>query len=107
MRCLVRCLYTFALYKSLTRPFHLSYLEDFAPVGAPCVAEAPCSVTMAVEDADLAVYGASRAAVAISVEGYGLDEILVAVLEIQIKGRLVVAGRGRNRGRHLQCPTWC
>jgi hypothetical protein len=40
---------------------------------------------MAIKDADLAVDGACRAAVAIGVEGNGLDEVPVAVLEVEVE----------------------
>lgn len=78
------------------------YLEDLTAVGVPSVAEAPCAVAMAVEDADLAVDGAGCAAVAVGVECDGLDEVLVAVLEIEVEGGLLFAGRGGYRGRHVR-----
>lgn len=46
---------------------------------------------MAVEDADLAVNGACCTAVAVGVEGDGLDEILVAMLQVEVEGWFVVA----------------
>lgn len=51
---------------------------------------------MPVEDANLAVDGSRGAAVAVGVEGDGLDEVLVAVLEIEVEGLLFGAGRVRG-----------
>ena len=67
----------------------------------PGVAEAPGAVPVAVEDADLAVDGAGRAAVAVGVEGHCLDEVLVAVLQVEAKVGLFVDERrrvGQRRG---------
>ena len=66
-------------------------------MGAPGVAQAPCAVLVPIEYADLAVDGAGGAAVAVGVEGDGLDEVLVAVLEVEIEGGLVVGGGGRDQ----------
>jgi hypothetical protein len=70
--------------------YKTAYLEDLARMGAPRVAQSPCAVLVAVEDADLAVDGPCRAAVAVAVESDGLYEILVAVLDDRLKARAVV-----------------
>lgn len=69
-------------------------------MGGPCVAEAPGAVLVAVEDADFAIDGAGCAAVAVGVEGDGLHEVLVAVLEVEVEALLVVHGRLGERGGH-------
>lgn len=68
-------------------------LEDLARVGAPRVAQAPGTILVAVEDADLAVDGARGAAVAVAVEGDGLDEVLVAMAQDGLVAGPVVGGR--------------
>ena len=77
-----------------------AHLEDLAAVRGPRVAEAPGAVLVAVEDADPAVDGARREAVAVGVERDGLDQVPVAVLKVEIERRLAVAGRRRDRGGH-------
>ncbi|KAM6533752.1 hypothetical protein FALCPG4_006708 [Fusarium falciforme] len=52
----------------------------------PGIAKAPCAILVAVEDADLAIDGAGGAAVAVCVEGDCLDEVFVAVLEVEVEG---------------------
>lgn len=71
-------------------------------MGCPGVAKAPSSVLVTVEDANLAVDGPRGAAVAVSVEGDGLHEILVAVLEVQLEGGFFLRGR-LDGGGH----GWC
>lgn len=65
---------------------------------------------MAVEDADPAVDGAGGAAVAVGVEGDGLDEVAVAVLEVEVEGGRGVLGRGVDLGweeaRHRESMVW-
>ena len=57
-----------------------AYLEDLPAVSAPVITETPDAVLMAVEDADLAIDGARSAPVTVSIEGYGLNNVLVAML---------------------------
>ena len=66
----------------------------------PGIAEPPCSILVPVEDADLPIDGAGCAAVTICIEGHSLNEILVAMLEVEVKGGLLFAGRRRDRGSH-------
>lgn len=72
----------------------------------PSIAQAPGAVLVAVEDADLAIDGTGGAAVAVGVEGYGLDEVLVAVLEVQVEGGFLFVGGGRNGGGHCRSDRW-
>lgn len=51
----------------------------------PRITQSPSALLVSVEDADLAIYGASRAAVTVSVECDSLNEIFVAMLEIEIE----------------------
>jgi hypothetical protein len=46
-----------------------------------------------IEDANLAVDGAGCASVSVGVEADGLDEVLVAVLQVEADARLFVAWR--------------
>lgn len=68
---------------------------------APVVTQAPDAILVAVEDADLAVDGAGRAAVAVRVECDGLHNVMVAVGD-EVEGGAL--GRRRRRvvrgGRH-------
>ena len=62
---------------------------------------------MAVEDADLAIDRPRRASVAVAIEGNGLHEVLVAVLDDGLKARAVVSCwricQKRSRFRHGGC----
>ena len=58
----------------------------------PGIAKAPCAILVAIEDADLAIDGAGGAAVAVCVEGDCLDEVFVAVLEVEVEGWCFFAG---------------
>jgi hypothetical protein len=73
-------------------------------MSTPVVAQAPCSIFVAVENPDLAINGAGRATVAVRVEGTSLDEVAMAMRN-QVEGRVVVC-RGRdivqNRRRHCR-----
>lgn len=71
-------------------------------MGSPRVAQAPGAVLVAVKDPNLAIDGASGAAVAVGIEGDGLDQVLVAVLEVEVKGGLLFVGGGRNGGGHCR-----
>lgn len=55
---------------------------------------------MSVEDTNLAVDGASRAAVTVGVECDSLNEIFVAVLKIEIEGGLLFAWRRGDGSGH-------
>lgn len=68
----------------------MTHLKHFAAVGCPGVAEAPRAVLVPVENADLAIYRSSGAAVAVRVEGDCLDEVLVAMLQREVEGLLLV-----------------
>jgi ACT domain-containing protein len=48
---------------------------------------------VAVEDADLAIDRASSAAITIRVESDSLNKVFVAVLEVEVEGRLLFVGR--------------
>lgn len=62
-------------------------------MGGPRVAYPPHAILVAVEDANLAIDGAGGTAVAVGVEGDGLDEVAVAVLQVEVEG-VAVLGRG-------------
>lgn len=66
------------------------YLENFTTVGCPCITQTPCSILVAIKYSNLAVNGACRASVAVGVEGNSLDEVLVAVLQIEFERLLLV-----------------
>lgn len=59
-------------------------------MGTPVIAQAPDAVLVAVEDPNLAVHGTCRAAVAICIECDSLDEISVAVGEVEVEVCLFV-----------------
>ncbi|CAF3567562.1 unnamed protein product [Fusarium graminearum] len=52
---------------------------------SPGIAKTPCAILVAVEDTDLAIYRAGRAAIAIGVECDGLDEIFMAMLKVEVE----------------------
>ena len=62
-------------------------------MSTPVIAQSPAAVLVSVEDADLAVDGARRAAVAMAIEGNCLDKVLVAVLEDVFEPEMVVDHR--------------
>lgn len=70
-------------------------------MGGPGIAHAPCPVLVAIEYSNLAVDGAGRASVAVRVEGNCLDEVLVAVLQVEFKRLLLVNRRWRYRNGHF------
>lgn len=61
---------------------------------APRITQPPRRILVPVEDADLAIHRPRRAPVAVRVERNRLHQILVAVLQVQVKGLVVVVGGG-------------
>lgn len=66
----------------------------------PGIAQPPSTFLVSVKDPNLAIDGAGRAAVAIGVECDSLDEILMAVLKIEVERRLLFAWRRGDGGGH-------
>jgi hypothetical protein len=84
-----------------------THLEDLAAMGAPIVAQAPDAILVAVEDPDLAIDGAGRAAVAIGIECDSLDEVPMAVGEVQIEVCLLIdMRRGFGEGMRRHGRVW-
>lgn len=76
-------------------------------MGGPVVAKAPYAVLVSVEDANLAVHRAGRAAISVGVECDSLDNVMIAMGD-QMEGRVLlwwrgrsIQGRSRRHGRSL------
>lgn len=61
---------------------------------APRITQPPRRILMPVEDPDLAIHRPRRASIAVRVERNRLHQILVAVLQVQVEGLVVVVGGG-------------
>lgn len=70
-----------------------TYLEDLTAMRAPVIAQSPDAILVAIEYTDLAIDGARCAPVAVGVEGDSQNQVLVAVLEIEVEVGPVVDWR--------------
>ncbi len=76
----------------------------------PVIAVSPYAVLVAVEDADLPIDRTRGTAIAVAVEGDGLDKVLVAVPDNVKASPLVNAGRIVEEWRcvgHFSCDCDC